>query len=434
MKKIGYETGGEVTVRVRALAVGGAGVGDVVASNADEALIGIRAFVPFTSPGDVVTAKITERKERFIEAKLLWVLEGSPERTSPECEYFGRCGGCDLQHMQYESQLKHKREMVEGALKAGRLPEDVWTRVDPVVPGPPYGYRRRVTLHVDRQGKVGFYERGSRTVVSISHCPISVPGINEVLAILSTLTAPRIPGTLHLEAGASAVAAVYKVPEMLTKQQILELEGFLKQLASHGRVMMKGKEGASYGSQTLTLPMLGEEISVPAGSFSQVNWEVNQKLVEYVRGIVEKGGDSVHDLYAGAGNFGLTFARMGKRILAVELDRSLASTGEEQASQLRLKDNVSFKAMSVEQFLSTKGEDCMADIIVADPPRSGLGEVAKLLNYSGRLVLITCHLPSGVRDIRNLVEQGWKVESIRPFDMFSQTSYLETVTYLTRNS
>lgn len=420
----------EVAVEIRGLAVGGAGVGDVVEAP-DPSLVGIRAFIPFTAPGDRVNARVLEHKGRFIKGELLSVLRGASDRVTPGCEYFGRCGGCELQHMSYEAQLRDKREMVVGALRSGRLGEEIWSKVEQVVPGEPYSYRRRVTLHLDRDGKVGFYERGSRRVVSIARCPISVPQINEVLDAISKMSCPKIPGALHLEAGAGEVAAVFKVPENIQRRQIEELSAFLRSIVPHGSISVRGRIESSFGSQTLTLPMLGEEMKVPAGSFSQVNWGVNQKLVGYVRGLVEDER-SIHDLYAGAGNFGLAFARAGKKVLAVELDKSLVATGELQAKQFGLEDQISFRAMSVEQFLSSRGRDTVADIIVADPPRSGLGEVARALNYSSKLILITCDLPNGVRDIRELVEEGWRVHSIRPFDMFSQTSYLETVTYLTR--
>ena len=108
---------GEVQVNVRGLAVGGAGVGEVFQqSGTDSDLLGITAFVPYTIPGESVRARIVEKKQRHIETELVSINQSSDERVSPQCRYFGSCGGCELQHLVYPGQLGEKHEMIRGAL------------------------------------------------------------------------------------------------------------------------------------------------------------------------------------------------------------------------------------------------------------------------------------------------------------------------------
>ena len=185
----------EVSVRIRNLAVGGAGVGEVFSSASDPALMGITAFVPFTIPGEEVSATVDEQKRNYLKAKLAYLEQSSSDRVEPQCEYFGVCGGCELQHIDYERQLELKREMICGSLRAARLPSFVVEKVEPVVESAPYRYRRKITLHIDSRGEIGFYESGSRKVVAITSCEIALEEISSLLSKLREL-GPALAGRI----------------------------------------------------------------------------------------------------------------------------------------------------------------------------------------------------------------------------------------------
>lgn len=419
-----------LTVNIRNLAFGGDGVGEVCGAE-DESLLGISAFVPFSIPGEKIRAQVVEQKKRFIRAELVeHIEEPSPHRVDPECRFFGICGGCELQHIGYREQLHLKFEMIRGALRAGRLPQQVVEALKEIVPSEPYHYRRRVTLHLSQTGLIGFYREHSRSVVSIDRCPVATPEISALLPSLSSF-AHAVKGkvsSVTLESDSGGTVAVLKSAYALTRRDIELILGEGRK-CFESAVLLSGNESVGgFGREILELELSpGFSLRFPAGNFSQVNSEINRSLVEYV---VENSGvernTAVFDLYAGAGNFSLPLARHGAKITAVELDSRLVHLGKQNAERLRLQ--VNFVASSVESFLKKNTQT--PELIVADPPRSGLGSIK--LPPARRFILISCHLPSCVRDLAALLEAGYHVKEIQPFDMFAQTTYVEIATVLER--
>ena len=430
-----------VTVNVRTIAFGGAGVGEVTSQlDGRTDLLGITAFVPFTTAGEQVTARVIERKERHLQTELTSIESPSLSRTTPQCELFMQCGGCEFQHIDYQEQLTLKFEMIRGSLRAAKLPTAAIETLSPLVPSADYGYRRRITLHVDSSGKVGFYRSGSRAVVPVGRCPIAVPAINELLPGLADF-GREVQGKISsilLEADDSGVVAVLKSPYDLSKQAARAIMTAAKLALPNAILFAGGKEIEGYGRQILELPLNEQQtlkLRVPAGFFSQVNAKINSRLVSKAvefAGLVHQR--LVMDLYAGAGNFALPFASAGARVMAVECDKRLVSFGRENASRYGLQKNLEFSELSVEKFLALPGmRDQRPELLIADPPRSGLGKVAHDLPKARRLLLISCHLPSFVRDLKQLSELGWRVGSIVPFDMFAQTSYVEILAEFSRD-
>lgn len=428
----------EVTVRIRNIAVGGDGVGEVIAQDFGSDLLGITAFVPFTAISEVVRARVVEKKERYLRTELIAVDAPSPERVTPACKYFTNCGGCELQHISYPAQLKAKEEMVRGSLRAGKLPTKVFDLLKPVVPGKPYGYRRRITLHVDANGRAGFYRQRSRSVVAIESCPISSAAVNKLLPNIQEL-GRELPGkvsSILLEEDLQGVVAVLKSPYDLSQIEAKEIIDKAKKLLPDFCLIAGGREAGGIGRQILDLPLNEKAtfvLRIPAGHFSQINWKINLALIERVIQAANiKYGDTVYDLFAGAGNFTLPLARAGAQVTAVEVDRRLVSFGRENAKRHNLAKKVNYSELSVEKFLE-QGKQPQIKTVVADPPRSGLGNLVSSLGFADNLLLISCHLPSFVRDLKGLTDRNWIVESIEPFDMFSQTSYLETLAILRRS-
>jgi len=424
------------TVNIRNLAFGGDGVGEVIETDSENSTLGIAAFVPFTIPGEKTRIHISEEKKRYLRGDITELLEISPARVEPECKYFGNCGGCEIQHIHYDDQLKFKREMISGALRAGRLPAKVVEALKDIVPSSPFNYRRRVTLHVSESGLVGFYRERSRSIVSIERCPIAVDAISELLPKLPTFTF-AVKGKISsivLESDAAGVVAVLKSAYALTKRDREIILGAAKQVFESALLLSGSEAAGGFGREILELPLSSSDsftLQVPAGNFSQINLEINRALVEYVTSHAEIGrGDSVIDLYAGAGNFSLPLARLGGKVTAVEVDKRLVQLGKQNALRLRLDKQVTFYESSVEKFLSKP--QTAPKLLVCDPPRSGLGPMANKLPNADRVILISCHLPSCVRDLMALTEAGYEVLEIQPFDMFAQTTYVEIASVLVK--
>jgi len=423
----------EATVDIRGTAIGGDGVGAISQQSVGNDLLGITAFVPYTAAGDTVRISITERKKNYVKGSLIEIITPSADRVEPYCSYFGQCGGCELQHISYEAQLRTKHSMLLGAMKAARLPQLIAELVSEIVPSSPFAYRRRITLHLDGQGNLGFYRPQSRSVVSISKCVISVTAISESIEALHKL-AGKIKGNITsivVETDSAGLVAILKSPYELTHQEQKLILDSSKEHLSNVSLVVSGKEVGGFGRRIHELPLSDGSttmLRVPAGHFSQVNWGINRKLIkealETVRSFSEP---KIIDLFAGAGNFSIPMAQAGGYVTAIETDPALVELAKENTSKLNITNRLFFKNTSVENFLKEKHN---ADIVMADPPRSGLGNIIQKLPKTNCLILIFCHTPSMVRDLKNLIERGWKVEKIVPFDMFAQTSYLETLVVL----
>lgn len=420
-----------ITVNIRNLAVGGDGVGEVVEqSDGGEDLLGITAFVPYCAVGEVVSARVIQKKDRYVKAELLTIEEESPARIEPPCPYYMQCGGCDLQHVSYSQQLDAKQRMIEGALKAAKLSSKELENLHTILPGEEYSFRRRVKLHVDASGRVGFYRGQSRSVVPISSCTVATPAIDESLTRLDEL-GKILQGqvsSVTIESDGGGVVAVlgapYAMSESVARNIIEQVRVFFPNVTLHAA----GKEIAGVGRTQLELPLNETgtlKFKVPAGSFSQVNWGINLRLIkEVVEQVNPTQGAPILDMYAGAGNFSLPLARAGAAVTAIECDPRLVRCGRQNAEHNGLQHSIEFIENSVEGFLR-KNSPASATTIVADPPRNGLGSLISELGKASRLVFIACHLPSFVRDASQLNQRGWKIRCIQPFDMFAQTSYVE---------
>lgn len=402
-------------------------------TNREVNLIGLKGFVSGLIPGERALVKLDKLQGNLFHGTLLELIESSPQRVTPPCSYVESCGGCHLQHLNYAGQLSEKFKMVTSALKIAGFSDEVISTPKEIVPSSPLNYRRRLSLHIDKVGRIGLFGRSSRDVVELESCLQADVLISRALPNLKLIgqILKGVGGGLSLETDGKVLVSVVKLDRDLSPAVYSELCIELAKVAQGGIVEVKGKEVQSFGFTELEMET---GYSVPAGSFSQVNSEVNLKLVKQVLRYAQAlKARSVLDLYSGAGNFALPIAREGAHVTAVESSTNLVKTGDTQAMKRGLGDRVSFVNLSVEGYFKL-GSRSKFDLIIADPPRSGLGPMARKLDISENLILISCHLAACIRDIQTLIAEGWSVESIEPFDMFAQTTYLEILTVLRRPS
>ena len=412
----GAGVGDTVSVTFHGIAVGGSIVGKVTGPEGD-GRIGMTAFVPFASPGGSADVKVTAAHKRHLEGELA---AGMVPLAVPPCRHFTVCGGCDLQHLPYELQLSAKKSMIEGALKSGGLGD---IPVADFVYGPEYAWRRRVALHVDAAGGIGYRPRKSHSILTPKDCPISVEPIEAFLKKGFRFDAV-LPhgGTLYLEVGDDGRLYAMLRTGMLDKEGMHKCAEALDARVAGGVVEVAKNSEIRFGDADLH-PTLG--------SFSQANGFVNARLVEAVCA----GAGAAHtalDLYAGAGNFALPLAEAGLGVTAVESDVALIAAGRAASEAKGLAARVQFVQQRVEKYLS--GTPAPVEYLVADPPRGGLGAISGRLGFAPRLALISCDLAVAARDLRALKEQGWTVDGVQPFDLFPQTAHVELLTLLHRKS
>jgi len=360
---------------------------------------GIPIFVPRSAPGDRLRVRLTERRPGYGRAEIVEIITPGPGRREPPCPYFTRCGGCDLQHLEDDVQLRLKAEAVRETLR--RLGGIEMPSKVVVEAGEPWHYRLRCQLHAaetDRGIEVGYYERGSRDLVPVESCPILVPELERLL--------PELPQALRDE----------------THRRVDLAAG------SDGRwTAAPAIEGLPQGD--VTFEAAGFTYAYDARCFFQGHRGLLEKLVEHAVGSWE--GEEAFDLYAGVGLFALPLARRYEKVTAVEGDRVAARFARNNARRNKAK-NVLAEAQAIETWISNLPEG--AERVVVDPPRAGLATRVRALlrqRKARRLSYVSCHAATLARDLKYL-DPIYELESLALLDLFPQTGHIEVVAQLVR--
>lgn len=385
------------------------------------------AFVAGALPGERISVSEAEDHGSYLRAVRWSFVEQSPDRIEPPCPVQGRCGGCDWMVLDYSAQLAAKTELLRDALtRVGRfqaLPE-----LTIVAAANPLGYRSRIRVHV-AHGRLGFFAAGSHELVEIPSCLVAHPELNAALQTLREIArehpaefacvsemelrvAPRGPRiSLHLTTKADVSGKI------------------ARSLAESFR--QRSGEGAPL-DQDQRFPLAeGVELLAPAAAFTQVNWEVNQRLVQAVlRGAAEREVESFCDLYCGAGNFSLPLFARGLRGYAIEASGIAIAAAERAAATQQIAAR--FMAGDVRSVLAGLPTRERFDLVVLDPPRSGAREiVSQLLQRAPRhIAYCACDPVTLARDLRTLCDANYRLESVMGFDMFPQTHHFETLAWL----
>jgi 23S rRNA (uracil1939-C5)-methyltransferase len=374
-------------VRIEKLVAGGEGLARFAA---------VPIFVPRSAPGDLLRARIVERRPDYGRAEIVEILEPGPARRPDPVPELSRTGVCDLQHLDDRVQPLLKAEAVRETLeRIGRLsiPADA-----PLITGEPWGYRLRTQLHteVDPVGggvRVGYHARGTNEVIPVARCPLLVPELEELLAALPPMLTPAGPRRLDLAAGDGGAVTVAPVVPGLP----------------HGEVSTKVGE--------LTY-------AYDARCFFQSHRGLLPRLVETAVGSWE--GEAAVDLFAGVGLFSLPLARRYRRVIAVESDQIGTRYARLNARRNRLP-GVEVVNQAVETWISELPAGL--DRVVVDPPRGGLVprvRDALMARRPARLTYVSCHPAALARDLRHL-QEGYRVESVAFIDLFPQTGHMEVV-------
>ena len=335
-------------------------------------------FVPFTAPGDRVRVRVLEEDRRYAQAELLEVLVPSPARQIPPCPVFGRCGGCQWQHIPYELQWQTKSKGVLHALE--RLRIRIPSTPDLLPAERIWNYRNRIQLRGEG-AEIGFFAARSHDRVAIQECNVARPEINEVLPSVREegRTLPR----------------TYKV----------EVE-----------VLADGSIRKSWNARHA------------AGGFRQVHDEQNEKLREWVSANISPGG-RVLDLFGGDGNLGAPVSKKSEVVDCVDLSAP-------ESMSLADFPALKFHRSPVLKWLLRWREKAKYRSAILDPPRDGLGEdfseTAAALEKMGvqEIIAVGCEPDSWARDLSRWVKRGWQVERLGVLDLFPQTPHVESLAVL----
>jgi 23S rRNA (uracil1939-C5)-methyltransferase len=417
-------------IRIDSMIYGGDGSGRDLHGNV--------VSVPFTLPEETVEASLSVTTS----AELLSIETASSDRVTPGCQHFGTCGGCQYQHANYDAQTRFKLDILRDTLAAAGLTGLPETQLHTAEP---WGYRNRIRLRagsVEGELRIGYNRRGTYAMLPIRECPIAAPllmrAAEAVRALASTL--PTWTRELaEIELFTDAPENRLQITFFLRAERSIELAKFceslratLPELAGAGIVVVgpsgrKDQPGSQWGAPGLNYRAGQIDYWVSRGGFFQVNRFLVDKLVELV--ITGRTGTLAWDLYAGVGLFSRALAPRYKEIVAVEtvatdLTAALKGNGQRVVAATTL-DFLRNAVLQRER----------PDLIVADPPRAGLGpEVTDLLCRikAPQLVYVSCDPVTLARDLKTMVDSGYTVHAIHLVDLFPQTFHMETVVMLNR--
>lgn len=394
----------EIELEIATLTNLGLGLGRVRPPGAEGEAAWV-VMVPFTIPGERVRARVYRNHRNYSEADLLEVLAPSPRRTAPRCPLFGRCGGCQYQHLAYAEQLAWKRRQVAELLE--RL-AGLSFPVEPVVGSPrEYGYRSKITPHFSLKGPgplpIGFLRQGSRfDIVDVPRCEIATEAINVRLAEV------RAEVRARAEAGGYGRGATLLLREA-------------------------GGKVATDPSAAVAEEIPGEpplRLRFLARDFFQNNPSLLPAFVRHVtKEAAGSGARFLVDAYCGSGLFALAAAPAFERAAGVELSESSVACARENAEANSVR-NASFLAADAAAVFAGLDFPPAETAVVIDPPRKGCDErfLGQLFAFGPRAVVyVSCDPATQMRDLRRFVAAGYALRRVQPFDLFPQTRHLECV-------
>lgn len=413
---------GETTVDLTSMAHGGAALGR------DEA--GRVLFVPYAIPGEKVHVRPAIGKRGYAHAELLEVLEPSAHRVQPCCPHFGRCGGCHFQHIAYSAQLDFKAEVVKDQLK--RVGKFDGPPVEETLPSPSaWEYRNRVSLSLTSDGQLGFWSPLEERVIPIRECHIMRSELQSLYQDLDL----DLPGLrrLTLRVGAVPDGEPDSAGDLLVVFEIDDVEPpeLKADFAVSAAILLPTGESASLiGDRFLVEMCAGREWRVSPGSFFQVNPGAAEYLPRLVGELAAlTGTESVLELYSGVGLLTGRLSAGADRVVGIEASPDAVA---DAAVNLEDTENVELYQGAVEEVLPAL-TDRAFQVVVLDPPRSGVepAVIDALLEIgAGRIVYVSCDPATFARDARRLARGGYRLQTVRPVDMFPQTFHIETVSLL----
>ena len=384
---------------------------------------GKAVFVPFVLPDEVVEIRVVEEKKGYILAELVKIIEPHPQRILPRCTHFGKCGGCHYQHIPYELQLQYKKAIFIEQLR--RIAGIEKPKTIEIIPSKQeWGYRDSLQFSLSENGKLSFSDIYRNDPFEVLECHLPMPEINSFWPQIDFDPGSRIErvevrqnldGDLLLMMRGSDE----ELPEMETEAPVS-----IVHLGKTDQVVLAGDD-------FLIMRIKEKNFKVSAGAFFQTNLDCADNLVDIViKAVSQSNCRSVMDIFCGVGLFSAFLADRVDQIIGIE---SSSTACEDFAVNLDDYDNVLLYQGKAEHILSSINVN--PDCVIVDPPRAGLKHetTQSIISRSPRLLIyISCNPSTLARDVKYLIEAGYKLESSTLVDMFPQTFHIETVILMSR--
>lgn len=382
-------------------------------------------FVSNALPNEVVDIKITFEKKKIAEAEVIKYIKTSEDRINPKCPYYGKCGGCDLMHINYGNQLLYKESKVKEIIERyGNINCEI---IKPIVGGEQYNYRNKITLHV--KDKAGFYLKKSSKIITIENCDIADKKINEIIEKLNNINLDGIYEIVIRTSknNLSTMLVLKLYNEIDNNEYINEFKDLVDTI-----VLYKKRQFETiYGNGYILEKLNNFNFKISPDSFFQVNTNQTIKLYDKVVEYADLNkNENVLDLFCGTGTIGIYLSSYCNKVLGVEINK-YAIEDAKFNKKLNNINNIEFKCLDAIKINQVTDS---FDVVIIDPPRTGLEKetIAYLNDLSPKkIVYVSCDAITLARDIK-LLSEKYDVIEITPFDLFSNTEHVENVCKLVR--
>jgi len=378
-------------------------------------------------PGETVKVTVDEERKDYIKATAKEILEPSPYRIKPACRYFGTCGGCQLQHIPHDMQIRLKEEILMDCMKR-QAKTDVKLS-EPIIDSDPWQYRLRGQFKVSH-GAIGFYREKTREIVDIDYCPLMGGSINEHLRKIRDSLKDIHIREIHITAGENSTSALIK-SDLWAKSSsdIKTLASIFLELGFSGLcIETRDNIILCFREEYVTLNLCGSQrYTVSPMTFFQSHWRLNHTVIEFIRNCLQPlNNKTVLDMYSGAGNFSIPLATEAD-VTCIEGNPYAVTDGIRNLAINNIH-NCRFINEPAENFHTNDN----FDILILDPPRAGITNRLMEMIFSlqaDKILYISCNPSTIARDIKKLLSR-YDLESLRMIDFFPQTSHIESLASL----
>ncbi len=363
-------------------------------------------FIPNTLPSELVVCQIVKERKKYNVGKLIEIIEPSKKRVTPFCPFYNHCGGCHLEHLNYEASLEYKEEKVKNIFKLDKI--------EVIKNEHPKNYRNKITLKV-RSKKIGFYESQTNTLVEIKACFLANESINEVIKRLNKLNIKNGEIIIRCNTNQEILLMIN------TKEEIKFIEEEFKGIKLVG-VLLNNQ--TLYGQNFFYERIHGLLFKISYDAFFQINPYIVDKLFGLIEQELE-ASKTILDLYSGVGTLGMVASNKAEKVISIELIKN-AVLDNIQNAKLNKKTNIYPVLGDASQALSKIKEPF--DFIMVDPPRKGLDKSSLTLllkSKAKKIIYISCDPMTLKRDLEELKKE-YNIEKFYILDMFSYTYHIES--------
>ncbi|MEG1822658.1 MAG: class I SAM-dependent RNA methyltransferase [Clostridiales bacterium] len=383
-------------------------------------------FVKNALPGEVVSYELLKNNKKFAKGETTEIEKSSAQRIDAPCPHYGVCGGCQFQHVSYEEEVKAKEDHVKNVLRRiggfkdiPFLPMDKNTKQ--------FAYRNKVVWHLEK-GKTGFFKENSKSFLPISSCLLLEDALNEATAVIDTLDLKGIE-TLAMRSNEKGEIAMV-IQGKIAKDEIVKIE------KSCPNIHSIYVDNYIHGNKDFSISLGKIPFELSPKSFFQVNRQTAADMLDFAKeALGNDKKDVLLDLYCGVGAVGIYLADNFKNLYGIESFKEAVGYAEKNAKAQGVK--AQFMAGKIENTLTEMLENInKADVVVVDPPRSGLDKkVAKTIKDYGsnEILYISCDPGTMSRDLYVLSDK-YTIKTIKPFNLFPRTAHVECVVLMSRVS